>query len=87
METNFSKSAQPFKLGMMILIITLTGFMSTTFTGCAKEEQKHCKSGYPLWCSQVKVCCPAGSPYYCDGFCHKSPCTGGTVTVDSCEPE
>ncbi|MBW6483960.1 MAG: hypothetical protein K0B10_12990 [Vicingaceae bacterium] len=85
METNFSKSAQPFRLGMMILIITLTGFISTTFTGCEKE--KHCKSGYPLWCSKVKVCCPAGSPYYCDGFCKQSPCTGGTVTVDSCEPE
>lgn len=76
-------------LGLIIFVITVFGFMSTTLTSCDPDSlgANHCKPGYPLYCSSVKVCCPAGKAYYCDGGCYSSPCSGGTVTVDSCEPE
>jgi len=45
------------------------------FTKCDTNKE-HCKSGYPLYCSSVKVCCPAGYAYYCDGQCRTSPGSG-----------
>lgn len=87
MKPKFFKFALPIGMGLMLSVITVMGLVSTTFTSCEKSETKHCKAGYPLWCSQVKLCCPAGHAYYCDGNCAASPCPSGTVTVDSCTPE
>jgi len=85
METNYLNFAQFFKKSITIITITFMSFISLTLTGCVKE--KHCNTGYPLYCAKVKVCCPAGYPYYCDGVCKQAPCPSGTVTVDACQPE
>jgi hypothetical protein len=85
MKTKISKFALPIGMGLMLTLITTLGIMLTTFNSC--ELGTNCKAGYPLWCSQAKVCCPAGHAYYCDGACSASPCPVGTVTVDSCIPE
>jgi hypothetical protein len=92
MKKNKIKFMLPVGIGLFLSIITVLGFISTTLQSCEKDDDsssytKHCKSGYPLWCSSVKTCCPSGYAYYCDGSCHSSPCPANTVTVDSCAPE
>ena len=85
MKAEFFKFALPIGMGLIILVITTIGLVSTSCD--ALGPSNHCKSGYPLWCSSVNKCCPAGYPYWCDGNCRTSPCPTGTVTVDSCVPE
>ncbi|MCK9640000.1 MAG: hypothetical protein M0R39_08835 [Prolixibacteraceae bacterium] len=90
MRKKIIKFLLPVSMGLSLLVITLMVLSSTIFvSSCSSDLFKtdHCKAGYPLWCSQAKVCCPAGYAYYCDGSCKSAPCTGGTVTVDSCVPE
>ncbi len=72
--------------GLVKMVIKIMVISSMIYLNSCEELVTHCKSGYPLWCSQVEQCCPAGYAYYCDGNCSSSPCSVGTVTVDTCVP-
>jgi len=89
MVQKFLKFVLPVGMGLTLSIITFMALSSTVFLSSCEDllDTQHCKAGYPLWCSDVKQCCPAGYAYYCDGKCSQSPCPVGTVTVDSCVPE
>jgi len=68
-------------VGVVIAVGLVTGFTKCNDKDTDTDTNKvvstsHCKSGYPLYCSSVKVCCPAGYAYYCDGQCRTSPGSG-----------
>ena len=90
MKSQLLKFALPVGMGMALVIITITGFVSTTFVGCKKDvtTTKHCtNTAYPLWCPNSKVCCTPGNAYYCDGLCYSGGCPSATITRDNCTPE
>jgi len=87
MKAKFLKYVLPAGMGLALTVITIFGLISTTFVGCDKESSstKHCtNTAYPLYCSNVGVCCPRGYAHYCDGNCSTGTCGGGTVNMDNC---
>ncbi|MDD5571461.1 MAG: hypothetical protein PHD97_09960 [Bacteroidales bacterium] len=86
MKTQLLKLALPIGMGMVLTVITVMGLMTAT-SGCQKDSTttQHCtNTAYPLYCPNVKVCCPRGYAHYCDGNCSTATCPGGTVNMDNC---
>lgn len=50
------KYGLPISLGLVLLFITTLGLVSTTFTGCVKQEPASTSSG---GCGTTMGCCPA----------------------------
>jgi hypothetical protein len=89
MKKKIFRFVLPIGMGLTLTGITIMVVSSTIFLSSCEDlmQADHCKAGYTLYCSEVKQCRPAGYAYYCDGKCSASPCSVGTVTVDSCVPE
>ena len=67
------KYGLPLGLGLVLLFITALGLVSTTFTGCVKQEPTSTSSGGG--CGTTMGCCPAtgcgrGWLLSCDGLCY-----------------
>lgn len=55
MKSSLLKYSLPIAMGLVLLLITTLGLVSTTFTSCVKQEPASSSSG---GCGSVMGCCP-----------------------------